>query len=537
MEIGIKGSVNLQITDHISDEVTSVECCNLVTNYGLQRLFAPKNLRDKCATHFCFGYRTTDPTYADNHIPADYTFVEILSEVTTYDSAEAVTCTWRHSTTAFNNLPNGTKFNHLFLAYKDEDGIFWPITSLLFKNPQGELFEYIHSDSKSLYATYFITINLTSTSLATTDYKSIAFSQTQDDTVGVYLRDTKEPNAYYENEPNVNEAAPALIKGGVGTLLEDGSFKQKFSLVVKSYSWSRTIYMKLGFAIWSFVPSNYRVDATYEVEITVRQQPIETLNPRPATSITISPSGGSYEEDRRRVKITAPPYQWVELYYNNLYLSSHYIGASGVVYRSSYVKTAYDAQNKPVNLDAWILSMGNRIKVVTRTAKGYLETMLPTPDLQADDLIAIWWLNPTTIRAVSRINDKITIQWTDDIYKDGRSTRGWDYIESGNSGTCTTLFDEANDYYSCDIEMVGYSELDKPFIGYKVTDAAGNVYDGTYSNAVYYASNYLEGATYEKALIAKQYKRGGLSGQAPSGYDTEVNKYHYSFRVLSAEIK
>lgn len=536
MEIGVNGRVSLQITDHISNEVVTVECNNLITNYGLQRLFAPTNLKEKNATHLCLGYRTTDPTYTDNSIPADYIFLDV-DETPSYISDDIVTCVWQHNQTGLANIPVGTKFNHMYLAYKDADGIFWPITSLMFKKANGELFEYVHSATTSISATYYISLNISGRTLSTTDYKAILFSDYQVETPGVYLRDVKEPLAYYENSPNVNEGMPALIKAGTGVAAEDGSFKQKYTINVKAYSWAGNFVFRIGFAYWRFNPTNYRVDGSYELELTVKQPPIEAVDPRPATSIVISPSGGGYETDRRRVKISAPPYQWVDLYYNNLYLGSDYVGPSGFFYRNSYIETAYNENNEQVQVGQWLMSMGNRIKVVTRTAKGYLETILPSPDLQADDLIAIWWLNPTTIRAVSRINDKITIQWTDDIYKDGRSTRGWDYIESGNSGTCTTLFDEANDYYSCDIEMVGYSELDKPFIGYKVTDAAGNVYDGTYSNAVYYASNYLEGATYEKALIAKQYQRGGLSGQTPPEYNAEVNKYHYSFRVLSAEIK
>lgn len=535
MEIGINGGASLQITDHNTGEVAIVDCCNLITNYGLQRLFTPKNLRDKCATHICFGYRTTDPTYADDHIPSNYTFVEILSEVTTYNSAESVTCTWRHVADAMKDVVVGTKFNHMFLAYKDSDGIFWPITSLMFKNPEGELFEYEHSDTKSLSATYYVNLNLVSRTINTTDYRAISFNQTQGDTAGIYLRDLKEPLAYYENEPNVNEAAPAMLKGGVGQLLEDGTLKQKYTLVVKAYQYSSTIAMKIGFAIWSFTPTNNRANASYEIELTLRQPPIESLDPRPPTSITISPSGGSYEEDRRRIKITAPPYQWVELYYNNVYLSSHYIGATGETFRSSYVSKGYDQNNQEVVFDSWLLSSGNRVKVITRTAKGLLETMMETPDLQADDLIAIWWTTPTTLRAVSRINDTISIQWADDIYKDGSSSRGSNMVESGNSGKCTTLFDEANDYFYCDIEMVGYDPLTKPWIAYKVTDAAGNVFSGTYSDAVYYADNYFPGASYEQALDAKT--RRVEAGKNPWEYNAEVNKYHYSFRVLSAEIK
>lgn len=535
MEIGVNGRVSLQITDHISNEVVTVECSNLITNYGLQRLFAPTNLKEKTATHLCLGYRTTDPTYTDNSIPADYIFVEATG-TPSYVSEDVVTCTWRHNQAGLANIPVGTKFNHMYLAYKDADGIFWPITSLMFKNTDGELFEYEHSANTSINATYLISLNISGRTLSTTDYKAVLFSEYQTETEGVYLHDLKEPLAYYENDPDTREEAPALIKAGTGVVAEDGTFKQKYTIKVKSYSWAGAFVFRIGFAYWRFNPTNYRVAGSYELELTIKQPPIEAADPRPATSIVISPSGGGYETDRRRVKISAPPYQWVDLFYNNLYLGSDYVGPSGFFYRSSYIENAYDENNEQVYVGQWLMSMGNRIKVVTRTAKGYLETMLPTPDLQADDLIAIWWLNPTTIRAVSRINDTISIQWTDDIYKDGRSSRG-NFIETGNSGKCTTLFDEANDYFYCDIEMVGYSELDKPFIGYKVTDAAGNVYDGTYSDAVYYAANYLEGATYEKALAAKEYQRGGLAGQIPQEYNDEVNKYHYSFRVLSAEIK
>lgn len=537
MEIGINGGVSLQITDRISGEVMTVDCHNLVTNYGLQRLFTPKNLRDKCATHFCFGYRTTDPAYTDDHIPSNYTFVDIASEVTNYDSEMVVSCSWQHISNAMNGVAPGTKFNHMFLAYKDKDGIFWPITSLLFKNPQGELFEYEHSETKTLYATYHITLNLVNRTFNTTDYKAIGFNQLQSDTVGVYLRDTKEPLAYYENEPNVNEAAPAMLKGGVGELQEDGTFKQKFQLVVKAYQYSGTIAMKIGFAIWNFTPTNNRANATYEIELLVKQQPIESLDATAATGIVIlARPNAYYTEDFRWVKISAAPYQWVELYYNNLFISAHYVGPSGYIHRSSYVKNGYDTNGNAVKLESYIMSSGNRIKVITRTAKNLVETMLNTPDLQQDDLIAIWWINPTTLRAVSRINDVISIQWVDNIYKDGRDSRGGYNVESGNKGTCTTLYDEENDYFSCDIELVGYDPQKHPFLAYKVTDAAGNVFDGTYANGISYINNYMPGMTYEKALAAR---KGNISqgGTTPYEYNQEVNEYHYSFRVMSAEIK
>lgn len=535
MELGINGSLTLQITDHISKGVTTVECCNLITNYGLQRLMGPKNLRDRVATHICFGYRNTEPEFTDNNIPSNYFFVPIKEESSTRIDELTARGLWTHELSAFNSLEVGTVINHVYLAYKDSDGIYHPLTSLLLRDKTGELYEYTHSENTTLYTSYTITLSITSSTLSS-DYSSIQVSENQVQSVGVYLKDLREPNTYYENNPDTTYAAPALLKESAGLALGDGSWKQTYRVDVRSYSWASSFEFKIGFAIFQFRPKNYRVAASYELELIVKQPPPEVLAPRAATGVVISPPAYiNYDEDRRRIKVSAPPYQWIDIFCNGLFISSHYIGPLGYIHRSSRVTKAWDNDGKLVEMDEYLLSSGNRMRVVSRTLIGSVETMLPTPDLQADDLIAIWWPDENTIRVVSRINDTIKIRWSGNVYNDDNGGRGWGFVDSGKFVKCTTLYDEEKDYYYGDIDMTGYGKNVKPWVSYTVTDEAGNVFDGLYSDKGYYANNYMPGMSYDQCV--NYAKNSGLQTGTPYEYNAEVNKYSFTLRLLSAEIK
>lgn len=539
MEIGIKGSAELQITDHVSNEVITVKCDNLITNFGLKRLFAPKNLHERTATHFCFGYRTTDPTHEEEVVPDNYTVIPVYAETGNWLNDVSAYGRWSQASGALDSIPVGTTFNHMYLAYKDPDGILWPMTSLMFVNKLGELFEYVHSDTTSLYATYFINVNITS-SVLPGEIKSVTFSTTQLPNDGVLYRDTKEDKVYYEDQPNKNYGTPAMIEGGDGVFLENGTFQQKYKITTKAYSYGRDFTFLIGFLHWKFTTTNYRATATYQLELNIKQLPEEYLEPRAATSIVVSPPAYiNNDYDRRQVKVSAPPYQWIDIYYGNLFISTHYIGPLGYIFRNSWISTAYDPTGKEVTVERWAMSSGDPIRIVSRTLKGSTEVTLMSPDLESEDAVALWWIGPTTIRVVAHINDTVDIMWNKDIYEDGASRGGstGNWVESGNRGKCTTVFNADEQTYYCDIELANYDPLLKPIIGYKVTDLAGNVFTGTYSYKAYYANNYMEGMSYEQAKDVGSSYGGQVEGNSNDKFSKELNNYHKTLRLLSAEIK
>lgn len=526
MNVGIYGGVELQFTDHITGEVSTLNCPNLITKYGLKRLFGPKNLTDKCANFICFGYKEDEPSVDESVIPDTYIKVQV-NESAAINTAP-FTSTYRNWMANLHeaNAPEGFRINHIYLAYTDDDGIVRPITSLKLKDVNGQPVDYTHINTTMLTASYTIFLNIVPGTINSSVVTGVELSDYLYNATNLIPYELKEKNRYYEGTWNGHGVAsgPSYIKSSSGEFNSDGDWVQRYEINITPYQYGTRVSFYLGICPISLITISGRGTETVNVDLVVKALSSEELLPRPVTSIDIKPRNQQYNMDMRYVEISAPPYQWVDMFFGKYYLSSVYIGATGKAWISSYyykiLNLETGQQEEPAN--GFILSSGESVTFVSRTAAGKCKVDLITPDKENDDLIAIWFTSPTTIRAVARYNDNIKLYWYTDPYVS--SPTRYDTTAKAE-GTCTTQFEDDNRYYYCDIDVSSYDPQLSQEIGYTCTDAAGNVYSDLDPSL----ANYVPGYGYEQA------KRPYVS-VTDIYISDDINTYSMSLKILSGVI-
>lgn len=534
MQFGITGGVELDIINHTTSEVKCHEMLNLITNYGLSRLFAPCNLNDKTANVICFGYKADDPAITEDTIPANYYIADASENFDVNPTGVNNSLLEEGSTRALwvanvnrDSIPYGTQINHIYLGYRDENGIVKPLTSLKLRDKTGQDLLYTHSEETGLQVRYSIMAGILVGENEVSELTGISYRYGDN----TNLRSSKSTVIGYEIDGlgahySINWSRPTqqdytsyeYIKGGDGAFNEDGEFVQKYILETKPGS-NRSMTFRVGLGYIYITFSGYRTRSTLELSFIVKQLVLAQEPARPVTSL----SGSKDNYNTRFMTIMAPPNQWVDIYYKNVLIQTAYVGVKGVV-------TIVDQPNYDIGGRRYDLTSGNLLKLVSRTLTSTATVELVGPDLQADDLIAIWWINPNTLRIVSRSNDTIKLFGAKHSYRDS------DLIEDLGINARTDIpFPEDPTYFYCDVQIPDYTRELYDKFGYQVIDLAGNLFDNRYggqnSYTLFYIKEYLPGQTYAEALAVRSFNSASMSSNA------DTNEYGITLRLLSGEIR
>lgn len=528
MELGIQGEVKLHFTDRVTGKVETQTCFNLITKYGLKRFLAPKNLSDQTVTHICVGYRVEDPSVEDDLVPSNYCAKEVseslFARTTLSDNNSS-----SYQTVFGDDMPVGFRFNHMCLAYKDENGELHALTSLKLKNNDGSIIDYTHTSRYNVGVHYSLVFNLTGTTGKSTYVTGVTLLDSQYMYYAhPYLKHELNGDCLY-TEASDKQDNPAYIKSFDGYFNDDGNWVQIYNVVMTPRSYSSNADFRFGLGNFRLICTNHRGSEEVEIKFVVRQITDAENIPKPVESVTIKVNGsGYYVEDTRYVLIKGPPYQDIEVYFGKYLLSRFYLGATGQHHTTSrFSKMTDPITNEKVDVPAeYMLSSGYKIRFVSKTRTGMTEVLLDTPDMEANNVKAIWFVGPRTIRAVSNYGDKIQITYDDNVYSSPSS-----YTIHPIFGECTTEFAEDPGYYYCDINLgEDFDPTKVKYMSYICTDLAGNVWHGTSSDQKY-LHNYIPGIDYSNAN--SDFYSGRIEHDMAL---KDINNYNFNFRVLSGEI-
>lgn len=528
MQLGIHGEVELHFTDRVTGTVEAHRCLNLITKYGLKRFLAPKDLGEQTATHLCVGYREEDASIDDDIVPSNYCSIK-TSEYTHAPSTVKDSMATAYQAIFNENMPVGFRFNHMHLAYQDSDGVLHALTSLKLKNEDGSFVDYTHGTRYNVGVHYSINFNLIGVGGSSTFVTGAKLASSEGiDYVVPYLKNSLNGKGIYTEAGNT-QSNPAYIKSFDGNYNEAGNWEQNYTIVVTPRANSSTIYFKIGIAYLRLNTTHGR--GTEEINLKFEVKPLSELDltPKPITNVAIKVNGnGYYVEDTRYVLITGAPFQEVEVYFGKYYLTGFYLGASGELHRTSYFTTMTDTETGAVvNVpEKYMLSSGLKIRFVSKTRNGMVEALVDTPDLQANNVQALWFINPTTLRVVSNYGDKVQITYDTSVY-----SNAYNIVTNPFVGNCTTEFSEDPGYYYADIELVDFDASKVQDINYICTDLAGNVWNPNSNGGKRQVYNYIPGidyATAKKNYYRQQYEH--------TMYNENSNNYNLNFRVISGDI-
>lgn len=529
MKVSIRGGANLHVIDRNTNEVKAIHSFNLVTKYGLSRILAPTDRGEAIATHLCIGYKTDEPSVYENTIPANYFIMPCKERISPYDAnGEMNEASWRNI--VGDELPVGFQFNHVYLAYKDKDGVLHPLTSLKFKNNDGTPFEYTHTAKNSVGIYYNLTMLLGNSTGSSSAVTGVALTSTSNlyDEISWFNRELAGHGKKYESTSDNNKVDTfSYIKDHNGYFNEAGNWIQTYDIAITAMSYGRDICFRIGICYVLLKATQNRANEVIELKFEIMDLPEEYGEPKPVTSIVSAPTGTNYESELRTVKIIGAPFQVVEIYSGNYLLLTQTLNKNGEVVVGSNPSTVIDITTglgvtAPEN---WMLSSGGKLRVVSKTRKGIVESTIIAPDLQADDVKAIWFIAPKTIRVVSNYNDEIQLSW----YKAYTDTR----INSINKGKCTTIFEEDPRYYYCDIDVSEFDPQVHRSVKYICTDAAGNIFNSN-SNSSKLLINYVDGVNYSNANSYTY--EFGLRKTVGFGSTDPENDYHMALKLLSGDI-
>lgn len=505
----IYGAASVSVVNEDTGErVETLECFNQITDYGLSRLLAPILRHEQVANGISIGNKLDAISLTEDVIPLSFFTRPSGEHVVNNDWFKSVEygtayrprfakATWSASF-SHSDIDTGAVINHLYLTYTDPAGVRHALTTLKLKK-DGADWTYTHAANNRIDITYqiFISIDIDQPGAdklftfidnpANLTYLHDGYSPTS-----ISNYDVLTPETSYIGRTQYGEST---IKSLGGALEQDGRWKQRYQINWRVGN-NDTAVVRLGLIdlrIGKFSSGN-----NYELSLKVKRVTGIDLTPRPVTSITYVadiPYNGYTGQPSDSAKITAPPYQWVDIFYGELFLRSVYINGTGeAIVDGRFTNEALGWENYPV------FKSGSVLRFVSRNVSGSsVEVSLQTPDKLGEDLVAIWWLDETTVRAVSRLNDRIDIQWDPDYL--ARNNYG-NWTDSGTFGICTTQFPEDPTFYYVDITIPPRPNiLTSKFLWYKVTDSAGNVWQDivSSSNQMVIMYNYVPGITYQTA--------------------------------------
>lgn len=528
MNVNIRGGANLNVIDRETGEVKVSHSFNLITKYGLSRILAPKDREEKVATHLCIGYKEDEPSVEEDLVPSNYFIAECSERINDASTnGDSSSCTWQVA--LGTELPVGFTFNHVYLARKDDAGILRPLTSLKFRNGDGTPFEYTHTERHSVGIHYNINMILGTVTGASSFVKG-AKTTGGTSTYDTYLWDDRvlagKGKSYESSNSGSSSANYAYINSHTGYFNDEGNWIQIYEIVVKPMAYSEFMCFRMGISFIYLTTTRGRGTETIELKFEISDMPEEYDVPIAITSITTQ----STSTGDRAITFNGAPYQHFEVYSGNYLLLTQTLDSKGQVTVGSNPKTIIDVTtNQTINApEEYMLSSGGKLRVVSKTRTGTVETTLFAPDLQADNVKAIWFTSPTTIRAVANYNDEITISWYKE-YTDN-SVR----VNALNKGICTTVFEEDDRYYYCDIDVSEFDPQIHRHVEYICKDAAGNVYDSNRESGAKLLVNYAEGVNYSNANnFTYEY---GLRNTMYINPDMPDNDYHLALKVLSGGI-
>lgn len=529
MKVSIRGGANLHVIDRNTNEVKAIHSFNLVTKYGLSRILAPTDRGESIATHLCIGYKSDEPSVYEDAIPANYFIMSCIESISPYIANNEINETsWKKI--VGDELPVGFQFNHVYLAYKDKNGILHPLTSLKFKNSDGTPFEYTHVAKNSIGIYYSLSMILGTSTGSSSAITSVSLTNNSNlyDEFSWFNRELAGHGKKYESSKSDNDVNNfSYIKNHNGYFNEAGNWIQTYDIAIKALSYGNDICFRIGICYVLLKSTTHRANEVIELKFEIMDLPEEYGEPKPVTAIVSSPTGTSYESEVRSIKIIGAPYQVVEIYSGNYLLLTQTLNKSGEVTAGSNPTNVFDITtglSVPAP-ETWMLSSGGKLRVVSKTRKGTVDTELIAPDLQASDVRAIWFIAPNTIRVVSNYNDVIQLSWCKE-YTDTR-------VNSINKGTCTTTFDEDPRYYYCDIDVSEFDPQIHRKVSYLCTDAAGNIFNAR-SNSNKLLINYVDGLNYSKANNYTY--EFGLSRELGFSSGDPENDYHMALKILSGDI-
>ena len=451
-EVGVCGKLTLQSTDLRTNESTEVEICNLVTNYGLGRIFAAKEPGAAIANRIYIGYKEEAANVTDDVIPSDWQYIPITATlVENHDnySSRTTNYTVKNKFTAvgvIGNPDNVTPYlaNHAYLAYVGEDGIPHAITSFR-----------IHSTASwsLVYHKFTIDYNLMIgfpallTTTGVTNLKVDPVLTTPTIPLNALLTENAFRPAGVSTPATDNFAIPLESTWDDAT----NTFSQKYKIIVNNVSANTSQRYWFGTCMVGFTAPSA---GEYEVTISVNRVDL-TVDATAVTAVS--------KYDSSRLRITGAPFQRVLVWTLDLVpvlLGDTYIGTDGYAVLNGY--TTYFNKGKTYKFET-IASNGTRA-TVDKT----------TPDESADPLIAFYRSGANTFRAIGNNGDKVEIM----IWRSMTPSSVLTITTSGAIGTCNIPSTDEPGYYYCDITVdpAQLAPEECYDVRYKNTDAANNVY-------------------------------------------------------------
>lgn len=447
--VGVYGNLTIQNTDLLTGDVTELSLCNLITNYGLGRFFAPKEINAPVANRIYFGYKDEAPSILDDVIPANWKYVEIksntLSNTDNLNRTTNVTTLNKFSASGVIGSSSETEpylANHAYLAYVGSDGVAHALTS------------FKVTDLSLLWNNLSIEYNIV------ISYMPIVVADGVSNLVvgNTVANPTIPLNALYEE----NAFRPSGVTGGatdnyclpLAGEWDDltGKYTQKYKIIINNTSANTSQRYWLGTGMIGFT-----VAAVGEYELSIV---IDRIDPEAtATAVT-----AISKYDSGRLRISGSPYQNVSILTkgpNPVEVASTYIGADGFAYVNGY---------------ATYFNSGKTYTFVTTKPNGSTATAdLVTPDERADALVAFYRNGPNSFRAVGNNGDRVEIF----IHPPFRSN--YPRVSAGAIGTCNIPSEDDPTFYYCDIvvdpDKLSYDNCEG--VSYTNTDLAGNVYTNT----------------------------------------------------------
>lgn len=456
-EVGVYGKVHLQATDLKTGEVSNIDVCNYITNYGLGRLFGPLEPGQFPANRIYFGTGPNPQNFADDSVPAQWRYVEITSVVNNNpDKANGAERESGH--TIFTRFGSDSVFGngettevypatHGCLAYVGSDGVPHALTSFRLATDAFPI------NVKFTRLTFEYDIAVAYPKMVVNDGVSNFKVIKNVDRPTIPLNALYTPNAYRPfgvlAENTENYVIP--MEGSWDSLR--GLWIQPYKLIIKYASAANGQRFWLGPTMVQFTFA-----APGEYELTIEVSRIDPdMQAQPMVRVS--------KYDTNRLLIEGPPHQWVNI---------RTIEAEPKTIVNTYV--GLDGRAVVDGFTTWF-NRGKMFTFVSIAANGSTaEVNLMTPDDYADPLIAFYRSGPTTMRAIGNFGDKVQISVERAFEWSGSSATMTDII-----GTCDQQSTDEPGYFYCDmelpLELLGHEGYTRMF--YVNTDLAGNVYRDT----------------------------------------------------------
>lgn len=500
--VGVYGNLIIQNTDLLTGEVTELPYCNLITNYGLGRFFAPKEINAPVANRIYFGHNDEAPNILDDVIPANWKYVEIKTNVlsNTDNLTRTTNITTLNKFTASGVIGSSSETepyvaNHAYLAYVGADGVAHALTSFKI------------ADLSLLWNNLSIEYNIV------ISYKPIVVTDGVSNLVvgNAPATPTIPLNALYEE----NAFRPSGVSGAAtdnyclpleGTWDDlTSKYTQKYKIKINNTSANTGQRYWLGTGMIGFTVAAV---GEYELSIVIDRVDPEAM----ATAVT-----SINKHDGSRLRVVGAPYQNLSIAttgVNPVVIATSYIGADGYAYVNGY---------------ASYFNAGKTFTFTTTKANGSTASIdLITPDEKADDLRAFYRNGPNSFRAVGNNGDKV------EVYTHLPFRSDYPRVTTGVIGTCNIPSEDDPTYFYCDIvvdaDKLSYDKCDG--VSYTNTDLAGNVYTDTnkYKEA---RNRYFPNRTYEW-YRSPTFVQGSTTLEDPKGGET--NGYVLEIMEFNCEI-